>query len=109
MANKKFKINKYVRQYRGAEFSMDHFFCTKLKFPRRWKNSKNCNKYNKRNNHLPQIKYKIRLLNYDSIANSMVPEPEGSSPCSQQPTTGHYPESGESNPHCPSQSPKDSF
>jgi hypothetical protein len=35
----------------------------------------------------------------------MAQEPEGSSPHSQQPATGPYPETVESNPHTPSQSP----
>jgi hypothetical protein len=38
------------------------------------------------------------------ITNSVVPQPEGSSPCSQEPTTTPYPEPGESNPHPSSQS-----
>jgi hypothetical protein len=36
--------------------------------------------------------------------NSVAQEPEGSSPYSQQPATGPYPEPDESNPHPPSQS-----
>jgi hypothetical protein len=39
------------------------------------------------------------------ITNSVAQEPEGSSPHSQQPTTGPCPEPVESNPHTPSQSP----
>jgi hypothetical protein len=39
------------------------------------------------------------------IYNSVVQEPEGSSPHSQQPATGPCPETVESNPHPPSQSP----
>jgi hypothetical protein len=37
----------------------------------------------------------------------MVPEPEGSSPHSQEPANGSYPEPGESTPHPPNQSPQD--
>jgi hypothetical protein len=33
--------------------------------------------------------------------NSVVPEPEGSSPHSQQPANNPYPEPGESTPHPP--------
>jgi hypothetical protein len=51
-----------------AELNMDHFLlCMKLQFPPRWKNSKNCNKFNRRNDHPPQTKYKTRLLNDASI------------------------------------------
>jgi hypothetical protein len=41
------------------------------------------------------------------ITNSVAPEPEGSSPHSQQPANGPYPEPGEFTPHTPppSQSP----
>jgi hypothetical protein len=35
----------------------------------------------------------------------VAPEPEGSSPHSQQPANGPYPEPGESTPHPPNQSP----
>jgi hypothetical protein len=38
------------------------------------------------------------------LTNSVAPEPEGSSPCSQQPATGPYPEPGESAPPHPPQS-----
>jgi hypothetical protein len=41
------------------------------------------------------------------LANSMAPEPEGSSPRSQDPATGHYPEPTESTPHARSQSPQE--
>jgi hypothetical protein len=37
--------------------------------------------------------------------NSVAPEPEGSSPHSQQPANGPYPEPGESTPHPPNQYP----
>jgi hypothetical protein len=36
------------------------------------------------------------------LTNSVVPDPEGSSPSSQEPATSIYPESGESTPHTPS-------
>jgi hypothetical protein len=36
-------------------------------------------------------------------------EPEGLSPCSQQPATGTYPEPDESSPHPPTLFPKDAF
>jgi hypothetical protein len=39
------------------------------------------------------------------LTNSVVQEPEGSSPHSQQPATGPCPELVKSNPHPPSQSP----
>jgi hypothetical protein len=42
---------------------------------------------------------KIRL--YVELTNSVAPEPEGSSPHSQQPANGPYPEPGESTPHPP--------
>jgi hypothetical protein len=42
---------------------------------------------------------------FASITNSVAQKPEGSSPHSQQPATGPYPEPVESNPHPPSQSP----
>jgi hypothetical protein len=45
------------------------------------------------------------LWKVNKITNSMVREPEGSSPHSQQPATGPCPETVESNPHPPSQSP----
>jgi hypothetical protein len=57
-----------MRVYRGAELNTDHFLlCMKLQFLRRWKKSKNCNKFNRRNDHPSQTKYKTRLLNNDSI------------------------------------------
>jgi hypothetical protein len=40
-----------------------------------------------------------------TITNSVAPEPEGSSPYSQQPATGPYPEPTGSNLHSHSQSP----
>jgi hypothetical protein len=40
---------------------------------------------------------------------SVAPEHVGSSPYSQQPATGPYPELCESIPHTPSQSPQDPF
>jgi hypothetical protein len=40
-----------------------------------------------------------------SHTNSVAPEPEGSSPHSQQPANGPYPEPRESTPHPPKQSP----
>jgi hypothetical protein len=43
--------------------------------------------------------YNLCLTNY------VAPEPEGSSPHSQQPANGPYPEPGESTPHPPNQSP----
>jgi len=62
------KLVKDIRVYRGAELNTDHFLlCTKLQFLPRWKKSKNCNKFNRRNDHPPQTKYKTRLLNDDSI------------------------------------------
>jgi hypothetical protein len=36
-----------------------------------------------------------------TLTNSVAPEPEGSSPHSQQPANGPYPEPGESTPHPP--------
>jgi hypothetical protein len=39
------------------------------------------------------------------ITNSVAPEPEGSSPYSQKPATGPYPEPTGPNLHSPSQSP----
>jgi hypothetical protein len=46
------------------------------------------------------------LFEYDSLlTNSVAPEPEGSSPHSQQPSNGPYPEPDESTPHPPNQSP----
>jgi hypothetical protein len=44
--------------------------------------------------------YKITV----ELTNSVAPEPEGSSPHSQQPSNGPYPEPGESIQHIPSQS-----
>jgi hypothetical protein len=41
---------------------------------------------------------------HDLLTNSVAPEPEGSSPHSQQPANGPYPEPGESPPP-PNQSP----
>jgi hypothetical protein len=39
------------------------------------------------------------------LTKSVAPEPESSSPHSQQPANSPYPEPGESTPHTPSQSP----
>jgi hypothetical protein len=39
------------------------------------------------------------IYNIITLTNSMAPEPEGSSPHSQQPANGPYPEPGESTPH----------
>jgi hypothetical protein len=39
------------------------------------------------------------------LSNSVAPEPEGSSPYSQEPATSPYPEPAGSNVHSPSQSP----
>jgi hypothetical protein len=46
-------------------------------------------------------KIKKKLTNTNSVA----PETEGSSPYSQEPATGPYPEPTKSNLHSPSQSP----
>jgi hypothetical protein len=55
---------KDTKVYRGAELNMDHFLlCTELQFLPKWKNSKNWNKFNRRNDHPPQTKYKTRVLN----------------------------------------------
>jgi hypothetical protein len=43
------------------------------------------------------------MLKY--LTNSVAPEPEGSSPLSQQPANDPYPEPGESTPHPPNQTP----
>jgi hypothetical protein len=40
-----------------------------------------------------------------AVTNCVAPEPEGSSPHSQQPANGPYPEPAESTPHTPNQSP----
>jgi hypothetical protein len=61
------KLVKDTRVYRGAELNTDFLLCTKLQFLPGWKNSKNCNKFNRRNDHPPQTKYKTRLLNDDGI------------------------------------------
>jgi hypothetical protein len=45
------------------------------------------------------------ILNFWIKTNSVVQEPEGSSPHSQQPATGPYPKPVESNPRPSSQSP----
>jgi hypothetical protein len=39
------------------------------------------------------------------LTNSVAPEPEGSSPHSQEPANNPYPEPGESTPHPPNQYP----
>jgi hypothetical protein len=51
--------------------------------------------------------YFKELLNpqINVLTNSVAQEPKGSSPHSQQPATGPCPETVESNPHPPSQSP----
>jgi hypothetical protein len=46
---------------------------------------------------------------YETLTNSVAPEPEGSSPHSQQPPNGPYPEPGESTPHPPTDLPKVHF
>jgi hypothetical protein len=46
-----------------------------------------------------------KVLQKFLLTNSVAQEPEGSSPHSQQPATGPCPETVESNPHPPSQSP----
>jgi hypothetical protein len=52
----------------GTKLNTDHFLlCVKLQFPPRRNNSNNCNKTNRRNNQLPQIKYKNRVNKDDSI------------------------------------------
>jgi hypothetical protein len=43
------------------------------------------------------------------LTNSVAPEPEGSSPHSQELANGPYPEPGESTPHPPNQSTQDPF
>jgi hypothetical protein len=45
----------------------------------------------------------------ESITNSVAPEPEGSSPHSQQPANGPYPDPSESTPHPLNQSPEGLF
>jgi hypothetical protein len=45
---------------------------------------------------------KVRVT---GVTNRVAPEPEGSSPHSQQPANGPYPEPAESTPHPPNQSP----
>jgi hypothetical protein len=45
---------------------------------------------------------KLQLFMY--LTNSVAPEPEGSSQCSQEPTTASYPDSTGSSLHPPSQS-----
>jgi hypothetical protein len=44
-----------------------------------------------------------------TLTNSMVPEPKGSSPHSQEPTIDPYPEPGESTSHPPTNLPKVHF
>jgi hypothetical protein len=41
----------------------------------------------------------IQTIELAQLTNSVAPEPEGSSPHSQQPANGPYPEPGESTPH----------
>jgi hypothetical protein len=55
------------------------------------------------------IKKKTRVKNGCLLTNSVAPEPEGSSPYSQEPATGPYPEPTGSNLHSSSQSPQDPF
>jgi hypothetical protein len=52
--------------------------------------------------HLTSLKHYCKP---NSLTHSVVLEPEGSSPHSQQPANGPYPEPGESTPHPPNQSP----
>jgi hypothetical protein len=49
--------------------------------------------------------YMLSLWKPVQQTNSLAPEPEGSSPHSQQPANDPYPEPGESTPHTPNQSP----
>jgi hypothetical protein len=53
------------------------------------------------------ITFNITSYSYNVITKYVAPEPEGSSPHSQNPANGPYPEPGESTPHPPppSQSP----
>jgi hypothetical protein len=44
-------------------------------------------------------------INYIHVTHTVAPEPEGSSPHSQQPASGPYPEPAESTPHPLNQSP----
>jgi hypothetical protein len=45
------------------------------------------------------------MKHLQGLTNSMVPEPESLSPCTQEPTNNPYPKPGESTPHPPNQSP----
>jgi hypothetical protein len=49
------------------------------------------------------------LVPQSQLTNSMATEPEGSSPQSQEPANGPYPQPGESTPHPPNRSPQDPF
>jgi hypothetical protein len=51
------------------------------------------------------IEVNSNTMNSVKLTNSVAQEPEGSSPHSQQSATGPCPETVESNPHTPSQSP----
>jgi hypothetical protein len=53
----------------------------------------------------PHVEEKPRPLATVAITNSLALEPEGSSPHSQKPASGPYPEPTGSNLHSPSQSP----
>jgi hypothetical protein len=46
-----------------------------------------------------------RQVKHVELTNSMAPEPQGSTPHSQEPANDSYPESGESTAHPPNQSP----
>jgi hypothetical protein len=54
-------------------------------------------------NYLTSTAIVMRVFDYSY--NSVAPEPEGSSPHSQQPANGSYPKPGESTPHPPNQFP----
>jgi hypothetical protein len=55
------------------------------------------------------LAWSLLMTSLDSVCtwrtNSVAPEPEGSSPHSQEPANDPYPEPGESTPHPPNQSP----
>jgi hypothetical protein len=50
-------------------------------------------------------KYHLQQMSALNVQNSVAPEPEGSSPYSQEPVAGPYPEPNGSTPHSPIQSP----
>jgi hypothetical protein len=56
-----------------------------------------------------QSHHLIKSIWNKDVTNSMVPKPEGSSPHSQQQADDPYPETGESTPHPPPQSPYGPF